>query len=675
MKARIYIFISAYILINLFFLEVCRSEIDNDLKKITKDTISLDEVVVGPQSMSTLSFRTTVFQTQKIGKAELSRAACCNLSESFETNPSVDVSYSNAITGAKQIRLLGLDGTYVQLLAENVPAYNGLARIYGLDYIPGPWMESILVSKGTSSIKNGYEAITGQINVEYKKPPTSDILSANVFAADNGRIEANADATALLSDRLSTGLFLHYSNEQKQMDANKDGFLDTPLKSQYNIFNRWYYRSENFISQLGIQYLHDKREGGQTDKVIIPESTSRYKTNLLVDRISFFTKNGLILDSEKNESFAIIVSGAYQDQNSNFGIKHYNADEKSLYASLLYEKGLNTNNKISTGVSMNYLNIKEYFMEIQSPNFIETTTGTYVEYTYNNQNNLILLAGLRADYSNLFDLFVTPRLHVKYNFTEWFHIRGTIGKGYRTPLIVAENQYFLASNREFIITPEKIQEEAWNYGVNLGFYIPINNQELIVNAEWYYTDFQKQLIVDLDSDPHSVLFYDLNGKKSYSSIFQIEAAYPFFKGFNITTAFRWMDVKATYKNILREKPLTSKYKALITASYQTNLRKWQFDLTSQFNGGGRMPQPDINVKNALWNNTFPAYTIINAQVTKNFRDWSIYSGVENLFDYTQKNRVIGYDNPFGDHFDATMIWGPLHGRKFYIGVRYNIQRL
>ncbi|MCC8146126.1 MAG: TonB-dependent receptor, partial [Bacteroidales bacterium] len=241
------------------------------------------------------------------------------------------------------------------------------------------------------------------------------------------------------------------------------------------------------------------------------------------------------------------------------------------------------------------------------------------------------------------------------------------------PLILSENQYYLVSSRKLNNSIENMQEEAWNYGVNLGFYIPVNDQELIINGEWYYTDFKKQLVVDMDTDPHEISFYELDGEKSYSSVFQLEASYPFFRGFNLTAAFRWMDVKTTYNNVLRKKPLVSDYKALITASYQTPLKKWQFDLTSQFNGGGRMPDPDK--LNPLWDTTFPAYMVVHAQVTKNFRDWSIYAGLENMFNYTQENSVIGYDDPFGENFDATMIWGPVHGRKFYVGLKYNIQRL
>ena len=642
-------------------------------KSSLKDTLNLQEVVVKPISMGTISYRTTVLQSQKIGRAELSRAACCNLSESFETNPSVDVSYSDAVTGAKQIRLLGLDGIYVQLLSENFPAYRGLSTIYGLDYVPGPWMESILVSKGTSSVKNGYDALTGQINVEYKKPPNSDILTANVFAADNGRWEINTDASYFLNEKLSSGLFIHYSSEQKQMDGNDDGFMDTPLKRQFNVMNRWHYQTEKFISQSGVQYLHDDRTGGQTDNALPAESSvPLYRTDLNVNRVSIFTKNGWILDYDKSESLALILTGSYHDQNAAYGLKRYNADERTIYASFLYETNINQENKISTGLSLNHLNIHEKF----TPNFPdktkETTTGIYAEYTYNKDYKLIALAGLRADYSSLFDLFVTPRLHLKYNFTDWMHLRGTIGKGYRTPLILTENQFYLASNRTLLNLYKPEQEEAWNYGFNLGFYIPIGRKELIINGEWYYTDFQKQLIVDMDTHPNQISFYNLNGS-SYSSVFQVEASYPFFRGFNATAAFRWMDVKTTYNGILREKPLTSRYKALFTASYQTPLKKWQFDLTTQLNGEGRMPDPDIN--NSLWEKDFPAYTIINAQITKNFRDWSIYAGAENILDYTQKDRVIGATNPLGNDFDATMIWGPVHGRKFYIGLRYNIQRL
>ncbi|MDR1369577.1 MAG: TonB-dependent receptor, partial [Dysgonamonadaceae bacterium] len=333
-------------------------KVDESLEHIhvgLKETTELQEIVINPQNTNLLSMRTTVLQTQKITSAELVRAACCNLAESFETNPSVDVAYSDAVTGAKQIKLLGLSGSYVQMLTENFPNFRGLSAPYGLDYVPGPWMESIFVSKGTSSVKNGYEAITGQINVEYKKPPTSDIVSANLFAADNGRYEMNVDASVLLNKELSTGLLVHYSNEEKEFDVNDDGFLDSPLKHQFNIMNRWYYRNPKFISQTGVKFINESRTGGQkSDALPLTSPVPLYRTTMDVNRGEFFTKNGIIFNPAKNESMALILSGSYHDQQSIFGIRPYDATQMNLYANLMYETNFSPMHRVSAGLSLNY---------------------------------------------------------------------------------------------------------------------------------------------------------------------------------------------------------------------------------------------------------------------------------------------------------------------------------
>ena len=309
-------------------------------------------------------------------------------------------------------------------------------------------------------------------------------------------------------------------------------------------------------------------------------------------------------------------------------------------------------------------------------NRTEVVPGAYAQYTYNLNDKLILLAGLRADYSSLYDFFVTPRLHIKYNPFDWFHVRASAGKGFRTANVLAENNYLLSSSRKMNIAADLDQEEAWNTGVNLSFYIPLFGKELTLNGEWYYTDFRKQVVVDMDSDPHAVSFYNLDGC-SYSNNFQVEATYPFFRGFTLTAAYRYTDAKTDYRNaesVTRrlKKPLVSDYKGLLTASYQTPLKKWQFDLTGQFNGGGRMPTPDA--VNPLWEPDFKAYTVVNAQITKYFRRWSIYVGAENLFDYKQSHPIIDAENPRGDNFDGSMVWGPVHGRKIYAGLRFNISR-
>ena len=647
------------------------------LRIVLVGEVALQEVVISERKMGTIASRTSVLQTQKITYDEICRAACCNLAESFETNPSVDVSYSDAATGARQIKLLGLAGTYVQMLTENYPNFRGAASLYGLDYVPGAWMESIQVSKGTSSVKNGYEALAGQINVEFKKPPTADIFSVNLFGSDAGRYEGNADASWHINDKVSTGLLVHYSNDKMQHDGNDDGFLDTPLKEQVNLMNRWYHKLDHYVAQYGVRYLHENRTGGQSTKH--HDFADPYRVRLQTNRAELFTKQAYIIDKEKVESVALILSGSYHEQKSMYDRTPYNVYQNNVYASLLYEKEFSPAHSLSTGLSMNYDGFDENLTlgGVRTPyNRTEVVPGAYAQYTYNLNDKLILLAGLRADYSSLYDFFVTPRLHIKYNPFDWFHVRASAGKGFRTANVLAENNYLLSSSRKMNIAADLDQEEAWNTGVNLSFYIPLFGKELALNGEWYYTDFRKQVVVDMDSDPHAVSFYNLDGR-SYSNSFQVEATYPFFRGFSLTAAYRYTDAKTDNRNaegVTRrlKKPLVSDYKGLLTASYQTPLKKWQFDLTGQFNGGGRMPTPDA--VNPLWEPDFKAYTVVNAQITKYFRRWSIYVGAENLFDYKQPHPIIDAENPRGDNFDGSMVWGPVHGRKIYAGLRFNISR-
>ena len=648
---------------------------DKTLDIVLKSDVLLDEVVVSERRAPTISSRTSVLQSQSITFDELCRAACCNLAESFETNPSVDVSYSDAATGARQIRLLGLSGTYVQMLTENYPNFRGAASLYGLDYIPGAWMESIQVSKGTSSVKNGYEALAGQINVEFKKPATADPVSVNLFASDTRRVEANADVFTRVNKNLTTGLFVHYSRDKYEHDGNGDGFLEMPLTEQVNVMNRWQYNKNNYVAQYGIRFLNEDRIGGQATGHHHFEDP--YVVNIKTNRAEVFTKQALILNPEKVESVALIASATYHDQKARYDRTLYNVYQNNIYASLMYEKELAPSHSISTGLSMNHDGYTENLQvnNLRTP-FLrnETVTGAYAQYTYALAEKLTVLAGIRGDYSNEYGFFVTPRMHVKYNPTEWFHIRASIGKGYRTANVLAENNFLLASSRKINIADNLKQEEAWNTGVNLSFYVPLFGKELTLNAEWYYTNFKQQVVVDVDSNPHAISFYNSPGK-SYSHSLQLEATYPLFRGFTVTGAVRYNDSQTDYMNeagkVYRlKKAMMSDYKGLVTASYQTPLKKWQFDVTGQFNGGGRLPTPDA--EKPLWEDNFKAYTILNAQITRYFRTWSVYIGGENLTEFKQSNPIVDAANPRSSNFDGTMIWGPVHGRKLYVGMRWSL---
>lgn len=655
------------------------------LHVVLREGVELAEVNIVSRKMGTMKLRGSVLNQDMISGEELCRAACCNLGESFTTNPSVDVSYSDAATGAKQIKLLGLSGTYVQMLTENIPNYRGAAAPYGLGYVPGPWMQSIQVSKGTSSVKNGYEALTGQINVEFKKPNAeeADWVSANLFASTSNRYEANADASVKLSDRWSTMLLAHYENETKAHDANNDGFVDIPRVEQYNLFNRWTYMSDKYVFIGGVKALNEERLGGQDSHNSSDNHDDLYEVSVRTDRYEAFAKNAFILNKEKNTNLALILSGTLHSQDAVYGRKLYDVDQQNAYASLMFETEFTPLHSLSAGLSYNYDGYDQRYrltnQETEGRLKVfdrESVAGAYAQYTFNWHDKLTFMAGLRGDHSNLHGFFVTPRTHLKYAPNEYINFRLSAGKGYRTNHVLAENNFLMASSREVVVVDNLEQEEAWNYGASVSTYLPLVGKTLNVNAEFYYTDFLHQVVSDMDSNPHQIIFGNLDGR-SYSKVFQVEASYPFFTGFTLTAAYRVTDAKTSYGGKLLEKPLTSKYKGLLTASYQTELGLWQFDATLQLNGGGRMPTPysltDAS-QTPSWEARYNGFEQVSAQVTRYFRNWSIYIGGENLTNFKQKNPIVDASNPWGPRFDSTMIWGPVHGVKGYIGLRVNLPR-
>ena len=607
---------------------------------------------------------------QLIMRDELFKAACCNLGESFTTNPSVDVNYSDAATGAKQIKLLGLSGTYVQMLTENLPNFRGAAAPYSLDYVPGPWMNSIQVSKGSSSVRNGYESITGQIDVEYLKPDNDEGVTINLFGNTESRLEVNADANIHLDDKLSTEVLAHYQDEFSHHDVNKDGFQDQPNVRQWNLQNRWKWKGDYYIFHGGISMVKEKREGGQTHHTA-PDVHHLYQIGIETDRYEGYMKHAFILNPENGTNIAVMGNASMHLLDANYGEKRYSVNQKNAYAQLLFETNLTKQHNLSVGLSLNhdYLGQDLFNVQLSRLNEKETTPGAYAQYTYNLNDKVVAMAGMRVDHSSRYGTFVTPRFHLKLVPNEIVNLRLSAGKGYRTVHALAENNNLLASGRQLVIDDLK-QEQAWNYGVSTSFYIPLFGKTLKLNAEYYHTHFSEQAVIDYDTNASVIHITNLDGK-SYSNTFQVDATYPVVQGLELTAAWRWNDVKCTYGGQLMEKPLTSRYKGLVTASYKTPLGLWQFDATLQLNGGGRMPTP----VNGLWDERFHAYEQVSAQITRWFRHFSIYIGGENLTGFRQKQTIINAAEPFSSTFDPTMVWGPVHGAMFYAGVRINFGRL
>ena len=635
----------------------------------------LNEVLVVGTSLSKYIDELEIKPTEVITSKELLKAACCNLSESFTTNASVDVQFQDAVTGAKQIQLLGLAGIYTQIFFENMPTMKGIGNAYGLNFVPGPWMTSISISKGAGSVVNGYESIAGQINIDYKKPTDPERYYLNIFQSSDYKTDLNANATIDLSEGLSTTFLAHSNFTSKSMDNNFDSFRDMPDLKQINLMNRWKYESDSgFESVTGFQVLNEERNSGQisaSHSAYQNHNDHRYDINITTNRYEVFSKNGYIFDQITNTSIGLILNAQYHNQNSLFGLRKYDAKQKSFYSNLIYQtSSLDETHSVKTGISFVYDEYKEKLNETDYSRR-EARPGVFAEYKYSPYDDIMIMPGARIDFHNLFGAFFTPRLHFKWDINQNTTLRLSGGKGYRSVNLFAENLNYFVSSRSFRIIDKPTYEEGWNYGVNLTKYFTILEREFRLTAEYYRTDFIKQTVVDIDSDIREVRFYDLNGK-SYSNNFQIEAAYELIDGLDVFAAFRYTDVKTHIGDRLLSKPLTSKIKTLLTFSYFTENRDWIIDASFLLNGGGRIPSTKQNPVEYQRSETFDSFVNVNAQITKKIDFLDFYFGVENLTNFRQQSPIISANDPFGDYFDASLVWGPIEGRKFYVGIRLSV---
>lgn len=635
---------------------------------------ALGEVTVTHRVANTSISKMTPLFVQNVSKKELERCACCNLSESFETNASVDVAYADAVSGVKQIQLLGLSGRYSQLTIGNIPTLRGAESAFGMEYIPGAWMDGLQVSKGSASVKNGYESMTGQINVQLKDPAGTERMHFYTYGNMDGKLETTFGHAFDLNEKWSTSIMVQGSGNFREMDTNSDGFLDKPLAKMGTFINQWSYTSDILTSKFGFSYINEKREGGQTDyNHDIPQSEQAlYGIGIDVEKFNIYAKNGFLFNREAT-SLGTILSYNYFDRTSFYGNNTFDVTQQNFFANFIYQSYLgDTRHTYNTGVSLVYDNNEAIFNgSSDNVGYKETTPGVFAEYNYIPSERFTFMFGLRYDNSSLHGGFVTPRAHAKYNLSKIITVRASAGKGYRTADAVSENSNLLASSKAFIFDEKVEQEEAWNYGVSLVNEIPIGERKLNLIVEFYRTDFENQLVVDMDQNSQEVHFYNLDGK-SYSNIFQLEASYELFKRFDLTAAYRQNDVQSTYNGTKADVPFVNKYKGLLSGSYRTNLDKWQFDLTAQFNGDQRLPSTDNNSPENTRPNQSEQYVVWLAQVTKNYKNWSFYAGGENIGAYTQKNAIIDPENPFGNEFDASRIWGPLYGGMMYVGIKYNL---
>jgi len=649
-----------------------------DLEIILSNSINLDAVQINYRKRATEFSRLDPIKVQKIGEGELRKAACCNLSESFQTTPSIDVSFTDAVTGVRKIEMLGLAGKYVQITRESMPDIRALSSINGLSYTPGHWIEGIQLNMGTGSVANGFESMTGQINVELRKPENSDPIFLNLYGNIAGRMEANLNISNKISKKVSTALLLHGNVKNNKSDRNNDGFLDKPIGNQLILVNRWKIAWKNGIkSQIGIKTMLSNQLSGQVNYDNYTQNNRPWVADLKTNRVEGWLKVGKMFADKPYASLGFQLSAVYHDQKNSYGLRTYDALQKSLYANLIYQSIFsNTNHKYRLGVSYQMDKVDETVSDLNYDRE-EHVPGTFIEYTYKPDDKFTLVGGFRFDWHNDFGFFYTPRLNLKYALSEKTIFRFAAGKGQRTANIFAENKGYFASARKFFIygnnakTPYGLEmEEAWNFGLNIIQQFTIFGKEFVFNLDGYHTRFENQIVVDIEN-PDEVVFYNLDGQ-SFSNSIQAQIDFSIIKNLDLKIAYRYNDVKTDYKHELLAKPLSSKHRAFLNIGYETS-SKWKFDATINWQGQKRIPLYNEPSQHNL-NNYSPDFYMLNAQISKEWSDiFELYVGAENILNYRQNNPILGSDNPFGNSFDASLVWGPILGRNVYFGIRYKIK--
>ncbi len=625
---------------------------------------------------------------ETIGVGELKKAACCSLADCFETNASVDVTYADAISGAKEIEVLGLRGIYTAMLVEKRPALNGLGTSLGMDFIPGTWLNGISIAKGTGSVQSGFNAITGQINTEIKKPFEDYPVFVNLYASTMQRVEANLHLNKEISEKWSTGLLLHGGMMQNEMDHNDDNYLESPLKKTLNAMYRVFYRSNTWRSQFNIHAVNDERRGGN-----LKDTPNGFFAKQKNKRVEAFGKLGYIGFEKPTTTVGFLYNASWHKLDNYYGPILHKGTQRNVYGQVIYETliGTTTNHKLYSGASFLYDDYEEL---VDKPNNddndvnndrTEKVPGVFVEYMKCNGSNIFtdfnskvgVVAGLRVDNHNLYGVLVSPRLNVKYNFDENTIVRLSAGRAYRSPNVIAENLSIFSSSRgrRIDIREDLDIEAAINMGINFTKSFEIAERGGQFSVDLYRTQFDKQVVLDLDEKYNEAIFYNLDGQ-SYSNSMLAVAKYDLFERFEMKVAYKYNDVKIDYSSGLRQKPLVARHRGLVTLDYTTANELWSINTSTQFVGKQRFPDNMERSPDVVLDHTgkSPAYALINAQITKKFKTLDFYMGGENLLNYKQKNPIISGDNWESDDFDASQIYAPIMGTRVYFGLRWWIEK-
>ncbi len=561
-----------------------------------------------------------------------------------------------------------------------MPMILGSSFTYGISSIPGTLVDQIFVAKGANSVLQGFESISGQVNVVLKEPkPDKEKFLLNAYLNSFGEKHLNANFSTTLGKNWKSLTSLHLVQPASKRDRDEDTFLDLPLLTRLAIYQKFTLgdeQSAGWSSKIGLRYLHEKRIGGQTtfDAKSDQGSNQVYGQVVQYQQPELYTKTGYRFNSQSKIS---LIASAFQHQQSAwFGVTQYASKHLNAYANLQYEQLWAQKHDLKFGFSYRHLNLDETIRFSNNDlertfagDYLrqERTPGMFAENVFNFER-FSIIAGARVDHHRQFGWQFVPRLTLRYNAGDATVIRANVGRGLRSVNLFAENVSLLISSRDIRFDEPLELERAWNSGVNITHTATGEALVATFSVDFYHTRFQNQIFPDYDTDPGLAIIQNYRSR-SVSNGFQFDAKFVLSKIFEAKFAYNFLDV---YRPTIEGRiylPFNARHRLVSAFSYEPKNKQWHADVNVHWMGPQRLPDTKA-LPEALRQPDFSrAFSVTNVQFTKVWKKLDVYAGCENLFDFRQIRPIINWQNPFGEYFDTAFAWGPTRGRELYVGVR------
>lgn len=642
---------------------------------LTRQDLQLNEVVVTGTMRETMILNSPV-KIEVLNRNFFKSNPVNSVIEALETVNGVQEQVNCGVCGTNDIHINGMEGPYTLVLIDGMPIVSGLSSVYGFNGIPTSLIDRVEIIKGPSSTLYGTEAVGGVVNIITKSPTKSQLINAEVRYSSHNEFKTELSVAPRISKNVLMSLSGDFFFNQQRLDFNNDGFTDIPLNKRISVFNKWQINTKKGQKafSLAARYLNEDRFGGQLDWTNADRgSTTVYGESILTERFELI---GSYILPIKNRNLRIDFSANNHKQDSFYGSTSYNATQNVLFSNLIWEKKLGLKNYFLAGWSNKYLTYTD-----NTPSKTDENTyvpGIFVQNEFKFSEDFTVLGGARLDHHKRHGLIFSPRVSIKKTVKDYTTFRLNYGTGFRQVFLFTEDHAFVSGARDVVINNELNPEQSHNLSLNLNHTYTVGNGYGNLDVDLFYTHFSNKIIPDFDTDPALIIYDNLKGY-GITRGGAIAVNHKFKIPLRVKLGVTFMDVfekvknETTGKEEKEEQIFAPKVSGVFSTEYTFKKMNLSVNYNGKVVGPQRLPTFADGFERPEYSNWF---TLQNVQLTKSFKNSTleIFGGIKNIWNYTQMSPLIDPANPFGDNFDTSYAYGPLQVRRFFVGLRYGIDR-